>query len=95
MSEEGQKEILVKKILYDDLFENLAGWGVIKSQVVKTIKGRRKKKFLAFVNWRNKSVNYLIRNINKLLKIFLVQLLSFTKRSKVNQSTISSVYLTD
>lgn len=45
MSEEGQKEILVKKILYDDLFENLAGWGVIKSQVVKTIKGRRKKSF--------------------------------------------------
>lgn len=42
MSEEGQKEILVKKILYDDLFENLAGWGVIKSQVVKTIKGKKK-----------------------------------------------------
>lgn len=49
MSEEGQKEILVKKILYDDLFENLAGWGVIKSQVVnKTIKGKKKKKVSGF-----------------------------------------------
>lgn len=56
MSEEGQKEILVKKILYDDLFENLAGWGVIKSQVVKTIKGKKKSFWLSSIGEINLSI---------------------------------------